>query len=261
MSDSGEFPAMVWHEFQGSVHLQRISFDVRYKYTAPTSFDIVASNDCETWTVLMQVRSQKWNLFKVDDIQQPETKEWDIPCNDLAFYKCIGVNVHNVLGVSDGRRRTAIENIKMWGIQRGPKVEVDGEWNRVRLVDGPNENSGRLEVFLNGQWGTVCDDYQEPTRYLKWGEKIARVVCKSLGFSYGKAYIRSTMGGRANDGAPTWMDHVKCVGDETSIFDCPRPRGEEPNCNRDGVHDDDLGVECECDAGVECGIISIAGWY
>lgn len=42
----------------------------------------------------------------------------------------------------------------------------------VRLVNSDNSCSGRVEVFLNGQWQTVCDK--------GWGMNNARVVCQQL---------------------------------------------------------------------------------
>ncbi|CAH1794724.1 unnamed protein product [Owenia fusiformis] len=45
---------------------------------------------------------------------------------------------------------------------------------QVRLVDGPNERSGRVEVYYAGVWGTICG---------KDFEKIhAEIVCSTLGF-------------------------------------------------------------------------------
>ena len=46
--------------------------------------------------------------------------------------------------------------------------------NPVQLIDGPSINEGRLQIYYNNEWGTVCDD--------RWGLDEASVVCKSLGF-------------------------------------------------------------------------------
>ena len=55
----------------------------------------------------------------------------------------------------------------------------------IRLVSTPgsvNSTFGRVEVCMNGTWGTVCDEF--------WGNEDASVVCHQLGFSqYGNIYL------------------------------------------------------------------------
>ena len=51
----------------------------------------------------------------------------------------------------------------------------------VRLISQTGRtdelNAGRVEVFLNNRWGTICDEYFEITE--------ASVLCRQLGFPSG----------------------------------------------------------------------------
>ena len=44
----------------------------------------------------------------------------------------------------------------------------------VRLIGGPNDNEGRIEAYVGGEWGTVCDT--------GFAAAEAAVACFSLGF-------------------------------------------------------------------------------
>ena len=44
----------------------------------------------------------------------------------------------------------------------------------IRLMGGQNSSEGRVEIFYNGEWGTICDR--------DWDMDDADVACRSLGF-------------------------------------------------------------------------------
>ena len=101
----------------------------------------------------------------------------------------------------------------------------------VRLVDGVDETEGRVEIFYDGEWGTVCDDF--------WGIPDANVVCREIGCPYGatEAPLQAVF----SQGTGTiWIDNVHCTGNENYLSDCPHNGWGDHNC----VHSEDAGVRC-----------------
>ncbi|XP_063116777.1 neurotrypsin isoform X2 [Cavia porcellus] len=101
----------------------------------------------------------------------------------------------------------------------------------IRLMDGENKKEGRVEVFVNGQWGTICDD--------GWTDKDAAVICRQLGYK-GPAKAR-TMAYFGEGKGPIHMDNVECTGSERSVADCIKQDIGRHNCR----HSEDAGVICD----------------
>ena len=103
----------------------------------------------------------------------------------------------------------------------------------IRLVNDGYSIShaqGRVEVFYNGIWGTVCDDY--------WDLNDAKVVCRQLGFGRATRAYKSATFGPGN--GKIWMDGVRCTGSERSLTECPHNGWGIQNCG----HSEDAGVQC-----------------
>ncbi|NXW35109.1 MARCO protein, partial [Phaetusa simplex] len=95
----------------------------------------------------------------------------------------------------------------------------------VRIAEGGRR--GRVEIFHQGSWGTICDD--------GWSTQDATVVCRMLGYSRALSAFTASPGS-----GQIWLDDVNCRGTEYSIFDCPKPSWGVHNCS----HNEDAGVEC-----------------
>ena len=139
-----------------------------------------------------------------------------------------------------------------------PHHMVHGEHDAVngdlRLVNGPSVNEGRIEVYYNRQWGTICDD--------SWNKRDGDVLCKQLGYVDAE-YVRF----RAYYGegtGPIWIDQIQCDNGDQSVIDCRHNGWGKHDCK----HREDAGVKCRrktavkppslpvrlsCPANSECG--------
>ena len=98
----------------------------------------------------------------------------------------------------------------------------------VRLVGSIEANRGRVEVYHNEEWGTVCDD--------QWDKNDARVVCRQLGYSGVQAVHAGATFGRGE--GPIHFDKLNCNGHEERLIDCSHRGVGVHDC----YHSEDAGV-------------------
>lgn len=103
----------------------------------------------------------------------------------------------------------------------------------VRLMEqrGRGWSQGRVEVFIDGEWGTVCND--------GWSLPAAAVVCRQLGFPY---VVRASKKAEFGEGTSLriLLDDVQCSGQEKTLLECDHADVGTHNCS----HEEDAGVVC-----------------
>ena len=107
-----------------------------------------------------------------------------------------------------------------------------GQKRRIRLAGvNSTELKGRLEVFVNGAWSTVCNklfDFPEAT-----------VACRQLGLGGALRAVKKTVYGPGS--GSVWANDMNCTGRESNLFECKNaPRSGGMRC----YHSSDVGVVC-----------------
>ncbi|CAL8297856.1 unnamed protein product [Arctogadus glacialis] len=109
---------------------------------------------------------------------------------------------------------------------------AQGDRLKFRLVGYPRKhNEGRIEVFYQGEWGTICDD--------DFSLANAQVLCRQLGFVSATGWAHSAKYGKGQ--GKIWLDNVLCNGGEKSIDACKSRGWGSSDC----THDEDAGVVCK----------------
>ncbi|XP_059366444.1 scavenger receptor cysteine-rich type 1 protein M130-like [Carassius carassius] len=100
----------------------------------------------------------------------------------------------------------------------------------LRLSGGEGRCSGRLEVYHNAVWGSVCDD--------QWDISDAQVVCRQLGCGAALRADGNLVFG-AGEGV-VWLNRVECRGNEIHLWDCPLSLKNHTDCS----HKEHAGLTC-----------------
>ncbi|XP_029416571.1 putative DMBT1-like protein [Nannospalax galili] len=147
-----------------------------------------------------------------------------------------------VLPVADlapASRRASAFRLSPPGTERSPDptpvMDPDsskprGGWAPVRLVGTHETCAGRVELFYQGVWGTVCDDL--------WDLAEANTICRQLGCGWAVLALSEAHFGEGS--GKIILDNVQCKGHEEHLEECSHVGWFTHNCD----HSEDASVVC-----------------
>ncbi|XP_077207059.1 scavenger receptor cysteine-rich domain-containing protein DMBT1-like [Paroedura picta] len=115
----------------------------------------------------------------------------------------------------------------------GGASEVDSGGLSLRLADTYNYCEGRVEIYYQGAWGTICGNH--------WDMQDAQVVCRQLECGDAVAALPSSRFGPGS--GRILLDEVQCKGDEAYVWECENLGWGMHSC----THQQDAAVLCEAE--------------
>ncbi|XP_003382607.1 PREDICTED: neurotrypsin-like isoform X1 [Amphimedon queenslandica] len=123
-------------------------------------------------------------------------------------------------------------------------VWTDPHQEHLRIIPSRYPSMGRLEIYLSGDWDTLCDN--------GFGEGEANTACRQLGYTYALDYNHISdmegTGGRTTQytccsSSTDCIESCYCQDDDDTVDTTKRRKRIDLIC----THDDDVTIECDFD--------------
>ena len=101
----------------------------------------------------------------------------------------------------------------------------------IRLADGDVPNAGRLEIYHDNSWGSVCRD--------EFDNIDGTVACQQLGYTGLRAYYTSNQ--TIHGTGMIWLDNINCSSSHVRLSQCQSRGWGVTDCHRGN----DISLVCE----------------
>ncbi|CAH1792063.1 unnamed protein product [Owenia fusiformis] len=143
----------------------------------------------------------------------------------LLFPNSIGILVEGELMTRDSPNSPSL-----FTLGEEPETWINDTHVRIGRQWGSSE--GLLEVYKDGQWGTVCN--------VGWNMANAALVCQMMGYTVHPDSWLPQQTQRGDPGQPIWLSNVYCDEMDSDIMQCRADQLEDHSCD----HSMDVNVKC-----------------